>query len=927
MLFSYITHRRARTLDYVSHKSHWGIFMRLSAVAAISCFMFASLSVAQHAAAAIRKETHISAQPLGSALEAFARDRNLQLIYATDEVGSLRSDGAAGNLSMGEALKRLLKGTGLSYEFLDDHTVTVQPVGSGAGARLALPSSQVLSASAHSDSLWDRFRVAEADQGGQTVAVSSGGGSASSADVSKSDDRLSEIIVTAQKRSERLQDVPVSVSVLNPQDLELNGQKSLIDYFADVPGLSISHNAYWGGTNLIVIRGISAGYNQNPTTATVIDDVPVTASLSRNWGNLTSPDLDPSDLAQIEVLKGPQGTLYGADSLSGLVKYVTNDPSMTKLTGRVEVSGSDIPIGGAGYGVRGAVNVPVSDTFAFRLSAFDRHDPGYIDNLSVGQKNFDYQDVFGGHVAALWRPSANFSLKLSALVQGSHGNIAQVDSDFQGNPYMGQFNYVSLPGTNGYSTQAQLYSATVDWKVAGMEVSSITGYVVNEFHNGYDVTGILGIYAYACEQYPQQNANNCGQITGMPQGSLNVAADEGIITRKVSQELRVGSSIGKWLDWRLGGFYTHEGSPGANQLTDLIENNAGAYLNTLYNVHDITMSFSEYAVFGDLTTHINDRFDIEAGAREAWNKQAERFVDSGIGTDLIDLTPGPDTSPLNTASGSAFTYQVTPRLKLSPDLMTYVRIATGYRIGGYNATGFLPSDAPLNIPKQYAPDRTTNYEIGVKYDGLEHRLSLSAAAYHISWKDFQLGVATTNAFVFYTANAGNAKSDGIEFSLAAHPWWGFTASLQGSLNNAILTQGLPADERNGYVALNFGAKGTQLPYSLRHSYGLSLNQDVHLTAEWTGFAGLSADYVGARSSEFAGGPPPSVRSVFPSYVPINMHVGARTENLQVNVYVNNVADRRGIIGIIGGTSSESPSGAYTSYIPPRTIGVSLSRTF
>jgi iron complex outermembrane receptor protein len=151
------------------------------------------------------------------------------------------------------------------------------------------------------------------------------------------------------------------------------------------------------------------------------DDVPVTSSLERGWGELTSPDLDPSDLAQIEVLKGPQGTLYGADSLSGLIKYVTTDPSTSKFSGRVEVTGVDIPVGGAGYGVRVAVNVPLSDTFAVRFSGFVRHDPGYIDDVTTGERNFNSVTVYGGHAAALWQPSANFSVKLSALVQETHG--------------------------------------------------------------------------------------------------------------------------------------------------------------------------------------------------------------------------------------------------------------------------------------------------------------------------------------------------------------------------------------------------------------------------------------------------------------------------------------------------------------------------
>ena len=678
------------------------------------------------------------------------------------------------------------------------------------------------------------------------------------ADSTDGQKKLELVIVTAQKHEERLQDVPESITVINPDALELNGQNSITDYFSSVPGLSISNNTYYGGTHYITIRGISAGYNQNPTVATVIDDVPVTSSIVRSAGNLSSPDIDPSDLERIEVLKGPQGTLYGADSLSGLIKYVTVDPSTTKYSGRVEVSDSDILVGGNGYGARGAVNIPVSDTFAFRINAFDRHDPGYINDVSTGQNNFNSENVSGGHIAALWRPSDEFSVKLSALLQESSGNSGLVDTDAQGHPALGEFDYTSLPGTTQFSTRDQLYSANVDWKVGGVELVSVTGYVVNAFKNVSDLTGALGYYAWACELAPNPNSSNYCNPTATPGEvtSLGVPSTYGITTHKISEEIRASSSVGRWIDWRLGGFYTHESSPGGNNGDDEIANlTTGALIGTLYAVRDIDMTFSEHAVFGDITAHIGSQFDIGAGVRQGWSREVEQWVDTGIGTLLIDGAPSPNYVPPASESGSAFTYQVTPRFKISPDLMTYARVASGYRVGGYNVSAVLPSFSSLDIPHSYAPDRTTNYEIGLKYSGFDHKISLDVAAYHIAWRNFQLPVATTNQFVGYTANAGDAKSDGVELSLEAHPLRGLVVSLQGSFNNAVLTQGLPENFASSYVAVNYGTKGTPLPYSLRHSGGVTVDQDLHLTGKLTGFIGGSATYVGSRPFEFIGGTP------------------------------------------------------------------------
>jgi iron complex outermembrane receptor protein len=740
--------------------------------------------------------------------------------------------------------------------------------------------------------------------------------------------RLEEVIVTAQKREEREQDVPESITVLNPNSLALNGQNSLLDYFASVPGLSLDSNSFFGGTHYLTIRGISAGFNQNPTVATVIDDVPVASSVTGGAGSFTSPDLDPSDLARIEVLKGPQGTLYGADSLSGLIKYVTVDPSTTKFGGRIEATGSDIPGGGAGYAVRGALNVPVSDTFAVRVSAFDRHDPGYIDDLTTGDKSFNSSNTYGGRASALWHPSDEISVKVSAIVQQTEGNVGVVDTNASGQPVRGDLNVTALPGTTRYDTQAQLYSSTLDWKPGGFDVVSVTGYVVNRLKTGSDQTGVLGQYGYACEQDPQQTSNNCNQ-GAFPANEPYVGVPYiwNATVHKVSEELRVSSKVGNWLDWRFGSFYTHEGGPFTNDL-ETANPGTGALTGTLFS-SKATNTFWEYAVFGDATAHITDQFDLGFGERESWNKQTKQYVDSGIGVFLFDGFPGPYHGPVYSANGHAFTYQVTPRYKLSPDLMTYARIATGYRIGGYNSGASLAAAAGYNVPFTFEPDRTTNYEVGVKYGLPERKLSIDAALYYIAWKNFQLPVAVDNGFFGFTTNAGNAKSEGLEVSIEAQLWKGFSITFGGTYSDAFLTDGLPT------IAQQYGPAGTPLPYSMRLSGGLTLNQEMPLTDHWIGFFGGGVNYVGSRPGEFIAYPPSdaNLRIEFPPYAQINLHAGIRYDSILMNLYVNNAANRRGIGGITQSMSLTStvpagnPGGFDTTYIQPRTVGVTVSHVF
>jgi iron complex outermembrane receptor protein len=767
------------------------------------------------------------------------------------------------------------------------------------------------------ESMWSHFRLAQADQTVSADAVNVGGSER------QEPVRLEEVVVTAQKKEERLQDVPEAITVLNPDTLALNGHNSLVDYFASVPGLSLVNTAYTGGTHYLTIRGLSAGQGQNATVATVIDDVPVVSSLASEAGQYTSPDLDPSDLARIEVLKGPQGTLYGASSLSGLIKYVTVDPSTAEFNGRVEVTGSDIPKGGTGYSVRAAVNIPVSDTFAFRLSGFDRHDPGYINDVSTGEDNFNWTNTFGGHAAALWRPSDDFSVKLSALVQKAFGYNGLVDSNSLGQPSLGGLDFTSLPGTAWWNTQAQLYSATVNWKVDGLDFTSLTGYVVNGIKNDDDQTFYLGYYGYLCSLAPEQTSKNCSP-PGNPSGTLGTPYLWNTTLHKVSEELRVASSVGKWLDWRIGGFYTHEfcASTDYFEAANLLTGALLDYPGGLYSEKS-SQSFHEYAVFGDVTAHITDRFDVQIGGREEWNEQAFQEVDNGIGTYFFDGGPAPHHLPPDSAPGNAFTYEVTPRYKITPDLMTYLRVATGYRIGGYNGAAEAALLAGYNVPATCAPDRTTNYEVGVKYDGLEHLVSFDVAAYHIAWKDFQLPVQTPNQFYGYTTNAGNAKSDGVEFSIETHPMQGLKIVVEGSFTNAVLTQGLPS------ISAVYGPEGTPLPYSMKYSGGLFVDQDVHLTSQWTAFFGGSVNYVGSRFAELIYGTPSPAnpRLEYPAYTQVNLHSGVHHDSLLMNLYVNNVTDKRGIVGMNNNNSYNTPGGFYTTFIQPRTVGVNISKTF
>lgn len=239
--------------------------------------------------------------------------------------------------------------------------------------------------------------------------------------------------------------------------------------------------------------------------------------------------------------------------------------------------------------------------------------------------------------------------------------------------------------------------------------------------------------------------------------------------------------------------------------------------------------------------------------------------------------------------------------------MVYSRLASGYRAGGPNATCI-----PFNVPCHFRPDKTLNYEVGVKGDFAERRVSVDASVYYIDWSDIQLTVCDPVVVACFNANASGAESKGIELSIESRPLPGLTLGAWVVRSQATLSEGLPP---SGGA---FGSTGDRLPYSSRISGSLSLEQGFPLGEKLEGSLGGVLSYVGDRRGPFSTDP---ARLELPAYAQANVHAGVRYADRSVNVFVNNLADRRGAIG------GRFPLPLAYSYIQPRTIGASLAKSF
>ncbi len=692
---------------------------------------------------------------------------------------------------------------------------------------------------------------------------------------------LEEIVVTAQKRTELAKDVPASISAVTATKLQDISAAKLDDYVQLLPAVTISNvSAAQAGTQ-ITIRGVTTGAGGNPTVGIYVDDSPF--GTSTNFGGYTMPDLDPQDLARVEVLRGPQGTLYGAGSMGGLLKYVTADPDPSHLFGRVSVDGSTTAHGGTGWGVRGGVNLPLGDKFALRVSGYDRRDPGYIDNVTTGSNDVNETDVYGGRVALGWFINEDWKAKLSGVHQYQDGAGPIVEYNVQTfKPLYGELQTDEAYNSNGNTQKLQVYSLDVEGKLGDFATfTSATAYDRQDMHLAIDYTALLTGVVEA--------------FFGIPNAGVSLADRLGI--DKFTQEFRLTSPEQNTLSWLVGAFYTHEQTrvvvedPVFNKFTGDPITGLPSFLTGGFNA-----KFKEQAVFGDLTYHITPTFDITGGIRYSRNDQRTLTNTGGI------LVP-----PVNTnikSSDSSTTYLITPRWRPTERTMIYARVATGYRPGG-------PNTGIGGTPLSYAPDKVTNYEIGIKTDLLDRTLSLDAAAYWIKWKDIQ--VQQVGVYGSFIGNGSAAVSRGAEASIQWRPIAPLTLFGNLAYQDAYVTQDFPA---GGALASN----GDRLPLTPEWSGTVGGEYVLPLFSMWKGRIGGDWHYTGHTEGAFSNAGVPRFQR--PSYDIVNLHVGVSSDRWTFLVYGKNLGDARAQ----GADLNLGPITRVTIQ-QPRTIGVSLSANF
>jgi iron complex outermembrane receptor protein len=702
---------------------------------------------------------------------------------------------------------------------------------------------------------------------------------------SDSQSGLAEIVVTAQKRTERLQDVPMSISVISGDRLTATQSTTLQDIVDSVPGMQVVSGD--PASNTLVIRGINAGGGINASVATYVDEVPYTSQGPFSYGANIAPNFDPYDLARVEVLRGPQGTLYGANALSGLLKYVTNAPDPSGYHASFLVGGNDVEHGGAGYEMHGMINIPLGSTAAFRLTAGDTYVPGYIDDPTLGRDGVNDVRRTNARAAFLWQPNNDLTIRVTAAYQRlSAGDNNDVDLDPSTlRPIYGDLTH-SRDFAEPERVSNEIYNATINWNLGFGALTSSTSWTKVDPYLFFDDSASLGPVL--------------SSIFGGNYGAVVVAREP---VHSIKQELRLASVQQQPLEWTVGVYYDNEIAHEFEPLYAASLNPRQVLLNfqPALGAYYIDSTYREYAGFADLNYHITSAWEFGVGGRYSKNEQTYHQSNDGFFTGDDDFGTASDQG--------VFTYSVDSKYRFTPGLMAYARVASGFVPGG-------PNDAipGSNLPLTFNSSSTTNYELGVKGSTDEGRINYDVDVFDIEWKNIQLEAVFGN-FAGIT-NGGTARSRGLEGSFTYRPIRELTLMLNAAYTDARLTED---------TTPSFGGHdGDRLPLSPFFSGTVGAEYERPLGADVSGFGGIDWHYNGSRLAPFNFGGP---RADLPSYSMVDLRAGVKLHTYTFTAYVKNAGNVRAINTVGTETTLQGQAALDANIAIPRTIGLNVSANF
>jgi outer membrane receptor protein involved in Fe transport len=706
---------------------------------------------------------------------------------------------------------------------------------------------------------------------------------------------LEEILVTARKTTERLQDIPMSLAVVTSEGIEKAGAITLEDLGRAVPGLTIVSAA--PGQNSITLRGLSGNY----TVGFYLDDTPLTVGI----GNAEQPsnfDMDPAlfDLDRVEVLRGPQGTLYGASSFGGTVRYITNQPNLNETHVTAKATLSDTDGGGFNQEVDALMNQPIIPGYvAVRAMVFERDYSGYIDRYPTDPNNYlavlpgpidrnvNTEHTYGGRVAIEAKPTDAFSATLAAYYQRT-----DLAAPFTFDSPPGSFDdpiqsrLVAEPSTD----RVALYTLTLQGDVRSVHLTSSTSYLDRYVFDTEDDSKPLDFFVPQPAVYPSPLFTEAGN-------------------HDFVEEIRGSGSAGP-VHALVGLFYAHAVSYGSlNWPTPPQYVPEFGDEPTVYGWNDFLDI--QKAVFGEFNIDLAPGLQATLGDRLYRQRQRYGVYVNGA----LNGGESPTAYTMSEVNGSTPKYGLS--YHVSSDILTYATVSKGYREGGplFQLPNLCAADlANLGLstpPTAFKPDSIWNYELGAKTQWIDHRLTVNGAVYYIDWSNIQQTIALPTCGFVFTGNFGTASSKGAEFEMNYEPTAALKLGLSFSYNDAKLTSTVPGAQGQAGETLEYAPKWSGAAFA---EYTRDINSDTS--------AYLRGDF-NTTSHEFANFNTQSAYRDIGGYSLLNLRLGVKHHAWRGGLFVSNALDKHAQTELPIANGIDLPTQRRIALNRPRTIGLDI----
>jgi iron complex outermembrane receptor protein len=789
---------------------------------------------------------------------------------------------------------------------------------------------------------------------------------ASSIVMAQSGPQLEEVVVTAQKRTQNLQDVPISIQSLGNQALKELNVQNFQEYVKVLPSVAITPGLGTGaGGTLVYMRGIAtAGDGQattsQPSVGMYLDETPITTI----QGNL---DIHTYDIARVEALSGPQGTLYGASSQAGTIRVLTNKPVLGEQLSSISIEGNIVDEDDTGYVLEGFTNIPMGDNAAIRLVGWAKRDAGYIDNVegsrtfpgvasttaddiintntALAKDNYNTLETVGGRAALKINLNEDWTITPNLIVQKTEGNGSwgEDTSDFVSG--RNQVTHFQPEFTND---EFYLLGLTIEGRVGNFDVVYSGSYLNREFDGSFDYSDYSYWYdtVYTTGYYADLHFSNTGARTVenqfFPDAGTRIMPGARFTNddkyERSSHELRISSPQENSVRGMLG-FYVAQFDHDFEQhfsvagLADSMLPNANGsgtnrfpdtvYLNSLDRVD------KDKAIFGNVSFDIGEKFELDLGLRFFEPEvTVNGFFGFGLGFNGVWSGTGEiqcpsqvdfkDDAPCqNVKKGikeSESIARVNLTYKASDDAMLYATWSEGYRPGGINRA---PNAG------EYVSDFLTNYEFGWKTQWMDNRLQFNGAIFFEEWDDFQVSFVGDNA-ITQVANGPTAEIKGLESQIL----WQASDNMRLSTSFTLLDSELQNDYCAGCNSdgTPWAAAGTSLPVSA----DFKGNMIARYSFDWNGWDAhlqTAAVYEGSRGSSL-NQRDNAIRGDVPSSTVVDLSAGIRNQDYAVSLFVKNLTDEDAPQYL----TSQCATGTcgtqnYSVRTRPRTIGVKFTKDF